>query len=95
MSMGQLSCLLEAKDSPTKCRFQLASWKDGRGTGLLGNTGGSLPNSPAPHNPSVNNADSHIWQIKQNQRYAKEASPWSTTSCEWLWRGDSWSPKRR
>lgn len=39
------------------------------------------PAAPPLTAPSVNSLDSHIWQIKQNKCYAKEASPGPTTSC--------------
>lgn len=42
----------------------------------------SLPNSPCP---SVNNSDSYL--ANKTLHYAKEATPWPTTSCGWVWVG--------
>lgn len=64
------------------------------GWGFPGNTGccgGGLrpqlrlpPQQPLPlTKPSINSPDVCVWQIKQNERYTKEASPRATTSCGW------------
>lgn len=101
MSVGQPSCLLDPKKRGGSRWIPGGMEGDGGLQVILGGVEGLWTRlrgwkrpagDPAPTllplpNPSVNNSDSHSWQIKQNKRYTKEASPWPTTSCGWLWGG--------